>query len=413
MTEELIGRVPLFTSLPQPEIAHLAHSLRPFEFPAGTILFHEDRIEDHFYILMEGEVEVITSLGTSDERLLGVREAVSFIGEMSLFNREGKHTASVRALSPLHVLEMTRLEFDQLLHRQPLLAYEMVRVMSTRLQESENATIHDLQLKNQELTQAYNDLKAAHLQIVEKEKLERELAVAREIQQSILPRTLPDVKGLDFGGKMSPTRAVAGDFYDMIWLSPDEIGIVVGDVSDKGVPASLFMALTYSLIRAEASRAVKSPRDALLTVNRLLLDMNASNMFVTVLYGILNCVTLDFHYVRAGHNLPIVLDAHGQEVPLASGIGQPLGMLPQPEIDEQRLQLEDGGTLLIYTDGVSEAFDTQRVMFGEKRLAQLLRELHPLTAQQICDRIDETVNQYTQPAQPHDDITLVTVKVNR
>jgi serine phosphatase RsbU (regulator of sigma subunit) len=413
MTEQLIGRVPLFASLPRQEITLLANSLRPFEFPAGTILFHENRIEDHFYILMDGDVEVIKSLGTPDERLLGVREAVSFIGEMSLFNREGKHTASVRALTPLHVLEMTRLEFDQLLHRQPLLAYEMVRVMSTRLQDSENATIHDLQIKNKELTQAYNDLKAAHEQIVEKEKLERELAVAREIQQSILPRTLPDVKGLDFGGKMSPTRAVAGDFFDLIWLGPDEIGIVVGDVSDKGVPASLFMALTYSLIRAEASRAVKSPRDALLTVNRLLLDMNAANMFVTVLYGILNCATLDFHYVRAGHNLPIVLDAQGQEVALPTGIGQPLGMLPQPEIDEQRIKLENGGTLLVYTDGVSEAFDAQGEMFGEERLAQLLRELHPLSAQQICDRINETVNQYTQPLQPHDDITLVTVKVNR
>jgi serine phosphatase RsbU (regulator of sigma subunit) len=413
MTEQLIGRVPLFATLPQHEISYLANTLHPFEFQAGAILFHENQVEEHFYILVDGQIEIIKALGTPDERLLGVRVPGSFIGEMSLFNRKGQHTASVRALTPLRVLEMTRLEFDELLHRQPLLAYEMVRVMSTRLQDSENATIHDLQIKNQELTQAYNELKAAHEQIVEKEKLERELAVAREIQQSILPRTLPDVKGLDFGGKMSPTRAVAGDFYDVIWLGPDEIGIVVGDVSDKGVPASLFMALTYSLIRAEASRAVKSPRDALLTVNRLLLDMNAANMFVTVLYGILNCATLDFHYVRAGHNLPIVLNVNGQVVSLPSGIGQPLGMLPQPEIDEQRIKLQDGGTLLIYTDGVTEAFDAQRVMFGEERLAQLLRELHPLSAQQICDRIDETVNDYTRPLQPHDDITLVTVKVNR
>jgi serine phosphatase RsbU (regulator of sigma subunit) len=413
MSEELIRRVPLFATLPQHEIAHLANSLRHFDFPTNTIIFHEGRKEDHFYILIEGQVEIIKAQGTPDERLLGVRSAVSFIGEMSLFSQDGKHTASVRALTPLNVLEMTRLDFDQLLHRQPLLAYEMVRVMSTRLQDSENLTIHDLQIKNQELTQAYNELRAAHVQIVEKEKLERELAVAREIQQSILPRTLPDIKGLDFGAKMSPTRAVAGDFYDMIWLGPDEIGLIVGDVSDKGVPASLFMALTYSLIRAEASRAVKSPRDALQTVNRLLLDMNASGMFVTVLYGILNCATLEFHYVRAGHNEPIVLDNLGKVVPLPSSLGQPLGMLPEPLIDEQRLTLPSGGTLLIYTDGVSEAFDAQREMFGEKRLAQLLHDLHPLPAQQICDQINETVNQFTRPLQPHDDITLVTVKVNR
>src|SRR5512135_84273 len=242
MSEELIRRVPLFATLPQHEIAHLANSLRHFDFPTNTIIFHEGRKEDHFYILIEGHVEIIKAQGTPDERLLGVRSAVSFIGDMSLFSQDGKHTASVRALTPLNVLEMTRADFDQLLHRQPLLAYEMVRVMSTRLQDSENLTIHDLQIKNQELTQAYNELRAAHEQIVEKEKLERELAVAREIQQSILPRMLPDVKRFDFGGKMSPTRAVAGDFYDVIWLAPDQIGLVVGDVSDKGVPASLFMA---------------------------------------------------------------------------------------------------------------------------------------------------------------------------
>ncbi len=413
MTEHLISRVPLFASLPKHEIAHLAKSLRPFEFPIDTIIFHEGRREDHFYILIDGQVEIIKALSTPDERLLGVREAVSFIGEMSLFSVDGKHTASVRALTPLHLLEMTRVDFDALLHRQPKLAYEMVRVLSTRLQDSEDLTIRDLQDKNQQLTVAYNELRAAHEQIVEKEKLERELAVAREIQQSILPRELPQVKGFDFGGKMMPTRAVAGDFFDMIWLGPDQIGLIVGDVSDKGVPASLFMALTYSLIRAEASRAAASPRDALLMVNRHLLSMNASGMFVTVLYGILNCATLEFHYVRAGHNVPMVLDGQSHEVPLPIDLGQPLGMLPEPIIDEQRITLSRGSTLLIYTDGVTEAFDPQRQMFGEVRLGETLRSLHAQSAQTICTQLCDRVVEYTQPLMPHDDITLVTVKVKR
>ena len=134
------------------------------------------------------------------------------------------------------------------------------------------------------------------------------------------------------------------------------MGLVTGDVSDHGVPAAIFMALTYSLLRAEAFRAA-SPGEALRAVNRQLLDMNASSMFVTVLYGILNRATRDFQFARAGHDLPLILNARREALDLVAGKGQLLGLFPNPLIDEQSLTLPADSLVVMYTDGVTEAMD--------------------------------------------------------
>src|SRR5437870_2163203 len=132
MTALLIGQVPLFASLPQGEIYHLAETLRQMTIAPDTILFHEGDYGDRFYIVLEGEIEIVRALGTVDERLMAVRGPGEFVGEMSLFNRDGLRTASVRTHIPAQLLELTRADFEALLHRQPTLAYEMVRVLSIR-----------------------------------------------------------------------------------------------------------------------------------------------------------------------------------------------------------------------------------------------------------------------------------------
>ena len=156
-----IAQVPMFATLPRPELEHLAHTLRPCEFTPGALLMREGECDERFYILLDGEVEVIKALGTSDERQLAIKSGGSLFGEMSLFNPQGCHTASVRAMTAAHALEMTRQDFDALLHRRPTLVYDMMRQMSQRLEESENATILDLREKNRQLTQAYQELQAA------------------------------------------------------------------------------------------------------------------------------------------------------------------------------------------------------------------------------------------------------------
>jgi phosphoserine phosphatase RsbU/P len=409
MIEELVNRLPLFASLPASEISNLVRTLQPCDMPAQTLLFREGASGDDCYILVEGQVEILKALETGDERLLGVRSPVTLLGEMSLFSHDNRRTASVRAQTPLRLLRMTRADFDALLQRHPRMAYELVRVMSTRLHESENLTIRDLQEKNRQLKQAYDELKSAHEQIVEKEKLERELAVARRIQRSILPHALPRVPGLDLGAQMVPTRSVGGDFYDFIPLGDRKLGIAVGDVSDKGVPAALFMSLTYSLLRVEARRC-SSPAETLRAVNRSLLDMNGGGMFVTALYGILDAGTREFHYARAGHELPLVQDAQGSEITVPVAPGQPLGLFKSAIVDEGRVTIPPGGALFVYTDGVTDAMDPGGDFYGLERLVEILRANRAANAAGLCQAVWNSIVSFAGTAAQHDDVTLLALR---
>ena len=404
-----LSSIPLFASLPAKEIRHLETTLSASRLQAGKVLFHEGHSDDKFYILLEGQVEVVKSLGRPEERILGKREAGNLLGEMSLFTRDGCHTASVRSLTQLRLLKVTRAELDALLHRQPQLAYEIIRLLSRRLEESENITILDLKEKNQRLSEAYEELISAQEQIIEKEKLEKELEISRHIQQSILPGTLPGPHGYEFGALMIPARAVGGDFYTFFKLPNYRLGIVVGDVSDKGVPAALFMALSYSLIRAEAVRT-GSPVKALQKVNQHLLQMNSSSMFVTLVYGILDCSSGDFHFARAGHQAPYLLDGKGHLMKVPVSVAQPLGLFDDPPIDEQCIQLPPGGTLLLYSDGITETMDAQGAEFGLDLLNKSMAANRARPAQEICQNLWKDVKAHGGDLPQHDDFTTVVVK---
>jgi serine phosphatase RsbU (regulator of sigma subunit) len=305
---------------------------------------------------------------------------------------------------------MTRDDLDALLHRHPRFAYELVGLLSRRLEESENVTILDLREKNRQLTAAYRELQAAQAQIIEKERLDRELEIAQHIQASILPQSLPAHPFLDFGARIVPARLVGGDFYDLFPVGEGCWGIVVGDVCDKGVPAALFMMLTYSLMRAEASRA-GSPGEALLAVNRLLLDLNPSGMFVTLLYGVLDAGTCRFAYARAGHPPPLLLDSVGRPVAAPMGIGQPLGLFDVPVLDEQELVIPAGGAALVFSDGLSDALEGEAGDDPWGRVCSAVTGIPGATAQGICDRLwEEAQATGADPGVQLDDFVLVVVK---
>jgi len=404
-----LSSIPLFASLPVDEIRRLETLLRVSTCPPGRVLFHEGHADDKFYILLEGQVEVVKALGSEEERILGVREAGNLLGEMSLFSRDGCHTASVCSLTPLRLLKVPHTELDALLHRQPQLTYEIIRLLSRRLEESENITILDLKEKNQRLGEAYEELKAAHVQIVEKERLEKELELSGQIQQSLFPKKLPFVPGYEFSAMMVPARAVGGDFFTYFILSQNRLGFVVGDVSDKGVPSALFMALTYSAIHLEAPRA-RSPVQAFRKVNRHLLQMNASKMFVTLVYGILDCNSGDFHFARAGHPSPYLLDEAGRlvEVPVSSG--QPLGLFDDLPIDEQHICMPPGGTLLLFSDGVSETKDIHGNDFAPDLLYLSMAANRTRPALEICKQLWLDVQAHGHGLPQQDDFTAVVVK---
>lgn len=404
-----LAGISLFASLPRDEIERLETTLPSVNFQAGKVLLHEGHSDDEFYVLLEGQVEVVKSLDSAEERILGIRGSGSLLGEMSLFSRDGAHTASVRSLTSLHLLKITHTELDALLHRQPQLAYEMIRQISKRLEESENSTIVDLKEKNLRLRQAYEELKAAQKQIIELERLEKELEISAQIQQSILPESLPDCAGFEFGALMIPARRVGGDFYTFLKTGKNRLGIVVGDVSDKGVPAALYMALTYSLIRAEAVRT-HSPVQAFRKVNQHLLQMNSANMFVTLVYGILDLTSGDFHFARAGHPSPFLINGEGQVVKVPVDRGQPLGLFDDLPIDEQHIHLAPGGTLLLYSDGISETANLQGEEFGVDSLCQTVMSSRMSPAQKICEQLWQDVQSHGKDIPQQDDFTAVVVK---
>lgn len=407
--QQLLAQMPLFKSLPEADLRRLIAEMRILELPAESILFHEGDASDRFYVVLEGQLEIYQAMGTDEERLLAVRGGGEFIGELGLLNPDGRRTASVRSRGPARLGEMTRTGFDRIIQRRPSLAYEMARELSARMTESMAKMINVLQDKNLQLTQAYEELKAAQAQIIEKEKLERELQVAHEIQMSILPSSLPELAGYEFGAQMVPARAVGGDFYDLIPLGPDRVGVFVGDVTGKGVPAAIFMAQIHSLLHVAADLCC-TPREVLERVNSQILNIGGTSLFATVLYGVLDSRSGEFAYARGGHELPM-LGLNGGQVTLASWeVGQPLGFLPEPAIDEQTMIIPPGGTLLLYSDGITDGRDPQGMEFGMERLQQGLANLAGMPAQELVDQLWKNLEAHRGSGEQFDDATLVAIR---
>jgi serine phosphatase RsbU (regulator of sigma subunit) len=235
------------------------------------------------------------------------------------------------------------------------------------------------------------------------------MSLARQLQRNILPRSLPDLPGLEFGALMVPAQAVGGDFYDVTRLDGDRIGIVVGDVSDKGMPAALYMSLTFSLLKVE-SRRHASPEAALQAVNRLLIEMDISDMFVSVLYGIYRQNSREFSYARAGHPPPILLQPDGKASVCSAQLGQTLGILEDLTLDQNRIRLSKGSGLLVYSDGLTEPLNSAGEQFGAEGVFAVLQSLNGASAQQVCDRLHQAVSDFSGSENPQDDVTLVYVR---
>lgn len=375
----------------------------------GALLCREGEPGDAFYIVLQGEVEIIKALGTGAERLLRVQGPGEFLGELSLLDRAGKRTASVRVSTEVLLAMMARDDFKALLHRRPALAYDILQVLSKRQRKADNATISELRQKNRELAEAYETLQAAQAQIIEKKALERELQVGREIQQSILPDRMPEAPGYEFGGVMRPAHHVAGDLYDFIALDGGCVGVVIGDVAGKGVPAALYMALSASILHAEASMG-RSPSETLQCTNRLLQEMSSAPMFVTAVYGILDPANGTFSYARAGHEVPALFDVGGTIKSVGQDVGQILGILETPKLDVQTITLAPGDILILYTDGVSEAPDADDVFFGLEGVQRTVAAQPAAPCQTLCDNIVEAVVTHHGSSDQEDDITLVAIR---
>lgn len=246
------------------------------------------------------------------------------------------------------------------------------------------------------------------------ESIKNDLAIAREIQQTILPRSFPPFPELtevvDIYASMTPAKDVGGDFYDFFQIDDERIGLVIADVSGKGVPASLFMAVSRTLLRATALRGVSSA-ECLTYANKLLCKESLDSMFVTVFYGIYHYKTGMMDYTNAGHNPPYLLRG-GRTVeclPVASNFV--VGVFDDIEFESNTLTFGIGDTLLLYTDGVTEAFNDKREQFSESNLQDILASMHESSsAKEVVTSVLQSVKTFSGDYPQSDDITLLSLQ---
>lgn len=242
--------------------------------------------------------------------------------------------------------------------------------------------------------------------------VQRDLSIATRIQQSIIPRIFPpfpDRKELDIYAEMITAKEVGGDFYDFFFIDRDRLAFVIGDVSGKGVPAAIFMAMSRTLLKAVAFQ-ISDPAGCLTKVNDLLVTENKASMFVTVFYGIVNTATGEVEYTNGGHNSPYLLHSSGTVEPLESVGGLFLGLAENLTYESKRISLEPGETLLLYTDGVTEAMNSRQELFGEERLLGVLQKAASSSLTEMIQSTFSDLHEFSEECPQSDDITMLALR---
>ena len=246
-----------------------------------------------------------------------------------------------------------------------------------------------------------------YLLAIEKGRLERELQIARQVQVSLLPKDVPDQPGWEISALWQPARQVAGDFYDFIRHGQDQLGLLIADVTDKGMPAALFMALAHTILRASLRKPSSAAAD-FRRANRLICAETTSNFFVTVFYIGLDLKSGQATYVNAGHP-PAFLCKAGESMNLISlsRTGMALGIDPDATFRQQIIQLEPGDFILGYTDGITEALNERQELFGESRLRSEVAKLCMLKPAEILEAVLRSAREWSINSEYIDDITLL------
>ncbi|MBR3522648.1 MAG: SpoIIE family protein phosphatase [Prevotella sp.] len=249
-----------------------------------------------------------------------------------------------------------------------------------------------------------------HGQLVD---IKSDLALAAEIQLAILPQDFPpfdDLKDtVDIYASMKPAKDVGGDFYDITRIDEDHIGLTMADVSGKGVPAAMFMAVSHTLLRLAGKKKLK-PEEVIIESNNVLAAESFDNMFVTLFYAIMNVRTGEMQYVNAGHNPPYILHKDGTLETLPTSKNICLGVLEDYTYTSDSLTLQKGDSLVTFTDGVTEACSTSNELYGESRLEALLPTLAGQSARSILDNVINAVHAHAEGAEQSDDITMLVAK---
>ncbi len=270
-----------------------------------------------------------------------------------------------------------------------------------------------------QIAKAFNDMavkfKGAQESLIEQERIQKEIQVAKEIQHTLLPKVVPEAEGFDIASLYRSAKEVGGDYYDIIKVGPNLIGVIVADVSGKGVPASLVMTITRTVVRL-ISIQNKSAKSVLTKVNNFVKEDMKKGMFVTCFYLVLDSITRRINFASAGHDPLILFRAKENKVYYIKPKGFPLGIslnddsLFKNVMVEEELKLQKDDMIVVYTDGITEAMNGKRELFGEKRFVECIKKYGKLTANEFIDNLDREIKEFTQGYPQNDDITIVAIK---
>ena len=393
-------------------LASLRAIAAPRTYAPDTQLTHQGETEHTFYVIEDGRVAVSRRLEDGTEQLLNVLGPRHIFGEMALLD-DSPRLATITTLTETRVLELTAEQFKQLLRQDPDLALHITRRILSNLRTIDQLAIHDLRTKNALLQEAYHSLKAAQAELVEKERLEREMELAAEMQRSLLPAVLPRYDDYFFAAYLAPARQVGGDLFGVQPLDDEHVALLIADVADKGMYAALLMAVTRTLFMQEAQRSL-SPAEVTLAVHRGLMtvgggeDGYSMDAFVTAFYGVLHRPSGCLTYVRAAQDRPLLLHPDQTLVSLP-GDGRFLGMLPDLELHEEVVTLQPGDSLLLYSDGVTDAHNEADEGYGLERLKRVFQSVAGHGTETL-DRLARDVNAWRGNAAAFDDVTMLLVE---
>jgi len=358
------------------------HHMKREQFKKGYVLFKLGDNADKLYYIQKGSIRLIET-----NRIIGEGDV---IGEMGLFSPLKQRTASAVCEEDLEAYTMGRGEVLNFLTRDPSLALSLVQLSVGRF-------IENLKRETQE-----------------RERIASELRIAAEIQTSMLPRKFPpfpERKEFDIFATMSPAREVGGDFYDFFFVEEDKLCFLIADVCGKGVPAALFMAISKTLLRTEASRGL-SAGEILSRVNNIVYPDNDSSMFLTAFCIILNTETGEIEFANGGHNPPLLyVDGRRFEfMQVARNLA--IGVMPDAEFESQKLVLKPNDVILMYTDGVTEAVNPEGQLFSNDRLKDCLLKLSDTAPIHVIESVNAKIATYTRGMPQYDDITMLALRFN-
>ncbi|MGA8170030.1 MAG: SpoIIE family protein phosphatase [Methylocystis sp.] len=409
-------------------LGKLAASLTPMDLRAGDILMRQGEVSDAAYFLEKGSALVYAETRYGPVSLATIT-GPCLVGEIGAF-ADLERTASVKTIEAARVFRIPRAQLLELGRNSPELLMSVIRQLGQQIdsvnravalytnalaalerREFDEAVLRDLAAPSPRLAEFFDAFRRFANQILDKRRHQDEMAAAAMIQKSFLPKeSSVNATGNDFEirARMRPAREVGGDFYDYFMLDADRMAVIIGDVCGKGMPASLFMAVVVTVLRA-AAREEADAGATIARANSLLCRDNAASMFATAFYGVLNLREGVLDFCNCGHNAPIHLLASGGSDRLAA-TGLPLALYSDRRAAASKIQLGRGDSVVLFTDGATEAVNLAQEEFGEPLLLETLLSSRDLAPADIVSRLFAAVDAFAQDAEQADDITCVVIR---